>query len=40
MFVHFASVSEPNVTVELPVFSTVIRYSTVCPTLAFSFAAV
>ena len=40
MFVHFASVKDPNVTVELPVFSTVIRYSTVCPTLPFSFEVV
>ena len=40
MFVHFESVSGPKVTVEPPAFSTVIRYSTVCPTLAFSFAAV
>ncbi len=40
MFVHFASFSAPNFKVVFPVFETVILYSTVCPTSAFSFAVV
>ena len=40
MFVHFASFNGPNLTVVFPMFSTVIRYSTVSPTLPFSKVAV